>query len=48
MVEVQDVINLRKGNMSVPDYFSKFTLLSMNAPSLVPLPFDDISTFLAG
>lgn len=45
---MEDIINLRKGNIIVEDYSLKFTLMSKYDPSLVSNSRDEISRFVLG
>ena len=45
-VKVEELINLKQGNMSVEKYFLKFTRLSSYAPFLVYNPRDEMSRFV--
>ena len=45
-VKVKELINLKQGNISVEDYYLKFTVLSKYAPSLVSNPREEMSHFL--
>lgn len=45
-VKVDNLINLRQGNMSVEDYSLKFTLLCKYDPSFVSHRRDEISRFI--
>ena len=45
---MEEFINLKLGNMSVEEYFLKFSTLSRYAPSLVSNPRYEISHFLTG
>ena len=43
---VEELINLLQGGMSVLDYFFRFTKLSKYAPSFVSNPMDYMSRFV--
>ena len=47
-VNVEEFINIRQGNMSVEEYFLKFTLLSKYVSSLVSNLRDEMSRFIIG
>ena len=44
-MKVDELINLRQGNMSDKEYSLNFTLLSMYLRSVVSNPRDDMSRF---
>ena len=46
--KVEEFINLKKGNMSVEEYFLKFSILSRCIPSLVSHLRDEMSLFVMG
>ena len=45
-LKVHEFINFKKGNMSVEEYYLKFSMLSRYAPSLVSNPTDEITRFV--
>ena len=45
-LKVEEFINLREANMSVEEYYLKFTVLSRYVPTLVCNPRDEMSRFV--
>ena len=45
-VKIEEFINLRQGNMSVEEYYLKFTLLSRYDQSLLSRPREEMSRFV--
>ena len=41
-MKLEELINIKKDKMSVEDYFFNLTTVSMNYPSLVSNPWDDM------
>ena len=47
-VNVEELINLKQGNMSVEEYSLRFSILCRYTPSLVSNPRDEMSHFVTG
>ena len=47
-MKVEELINLKKGNMSVEEFSLKFSMLSRYAPSIVSNLRDEMSHFVTG